>query len=418
MWDPYAEFQSTTLPNGLSVHAAHWPGRPWEAIGFVVHSGAEQDPVGLEGLAHFAEHLVSKNAPVPQKSIAAFFEDCGGGVNFGSTGYFSTKFDFFVPANKIVLGTAFAFFAQMLLGCRLEKLIERERQVIVGEFHRKYPVEFGFDLDMRERRSLYPGLWRERSVIPLGSPKSIEQITEADLQTYYDAHFTPANISVVGVGGMQFAELVDVLSRSHLAEGKPGTRTPLPQCLTDIRAPMETHHVFELSLHAQLSTPMEVGYYRSVAVIPGRVNTAIRILKFMLDEILDDEVRQSRAWTYRIASDWCNFLHFHEFMVNCGAMPLNALDAIENVVEECIASLTDREDLFENARRREIASNLMADPNGRKVRDFAMEDLTEYHRIISLAEYGAELEVLTMDDIRKMLPWIRPERRWTLIRKP
>jgi hypothetical protein len=60
----------------------------------------------------------------------------------------------------------------------------------------------------------------------------------------------------------------------------------------------------------------------------------------------------------------------------------------------------------------------MTDPNGRKVRDFAMEDLAEWHRIISLAEYSAELEAMTMSDIRNILPWIRPERRWTLIRKP
>jgi len=44
MWDPYAEFESATLPNGLKVYAAHWAERPWQAIGFVIHSGAEQDP--------------------------------------------------------------------------------------------------------------------------------------------------------------------------------------------------------------------------------------------------------------------------------------------------------------------------------------------------------------------------------------
>ena len=60
MWDPYSEFRTATLPNGLTVHAAHWPGRPWESVGVLIHSGAEQDPFGLEGLSHFVEHLVSK----------------------------------------------------------------------------------------------------------------------------------------------------------------------------------------------------------------------------------------------------------------------------------------------------------------------------------------------------------------------
>ena len=79
MWDPYAEFESATLPNGLTVHAAHWSGRPWQAMGVLVHSCAEQDPVGLEGLAHFTEHLdASRSMEVPAQSVVSFFKDHDG----------------------------------------------------------------------------------------------------------------------------------------------------------------------------------------------------------------------------------------------------------------------------------------------------------------------------------------------------
>ena len=142
MWDPYSEFESATLPNGLQVHAAHWEKRPWQAVGFVIHSGAEQDPVGLEGLIHFVEHLVSKNTPTSLKDMEMFFNDCGGSANFGMTGYGDSKYRFFVPADRAVITRAFDMFGQMLLQGRLERFVERERQVIIGEFHRRYPVNF------------------------------------------------------------------------------------------------------------------------------------------------------------------------------------------------------------------------------------------------------------------------------------
>lgn len=417
MWDPYAEFQSATLPNGLTVHAAYWPRRPWEAMGFLIHSGAEYDPVGLEGLSHFVEHLVSENANVSKKEINAFFEDCGGMVSLGTTGYPHTHYRFFVPTDKTVLARAFSIFGHMLFLAKLEKFIERERQVIIGEFHRHYPVKFKLDLDVREHKALYAGYWLERFVRPLGNPESVGQITQSELQSHYDAHYTPANMSVVGVGGMQLSELVELLSESLFATSKKGIRTPLPTPATDVAPPSETRHIFEVSKH--FTAPIEVGAYRSVAKIPGNINgRVIHVMKEMFNEVLNEEVRERRAWAYAIDSSRHNFRHFYEFSINCGALALKAIDDIEEVIEVCIASMGDREDLFEQAKRRALASNFMTDPTGKGICDGALDDLAEDQRIVSLAEIGNDLECVTMSDVRNLLQWLRPERRWTLITRP
>jgi len=417
MWDPYAEFQSAKLPNGLTVHAAHWPGRPWEAMGFLIHSGAEYDPVGLEGLSHFIEHVVSENTNVSKKEMKAFFEDCGGMVNLGMTGYPYTHYRFFVPTDKAVLARAFSMFGHMLLSAKLEKFIERERQVIIGEFHRYYPIKFKLDLGVREHKALYAGYWLERFVRPLGNPESVARITQSELQSHYDAHYTPANMSIVGVGGMQLPELIGLLSESPFAAQKEGGRTPLPKPATDVAPPSETRHVFEVSKH--LTMPIEVGAYRSVAKIPGNINgRVIRIIKEMFNEVLFEEVRERRAWAYAINSSRYNFRHFYEFSINCDALALKAIDDIEEVIEVCIASMTDREDLFEQAKRRALASNFMTDPTGKGIRDGALDDLAEDQRIMSLKEIGDDLEHVTMSDVRGVLQWLRPDRRWTLITRP
>ncbi|OGF64414.1 hypothetical protein A2661_02630 [Candidatus Giovannonibacteria bacterium RIFCSPHIGHO2_01_FULL_45_24] len=417
MWDPYAEFQSAKLPNGLTVHAAHWPGRPWEAMGFLIHSGAEYDPVGLEGLSHFIEHVVSENANVSKKEMEAFFEDCGGMVNLGTTGYPYTHYRFFVPTDKAVLAKAFSMFGHMLLSAKLEKFIERERQVIIAEFHRHYPVKFKLDLDVREHKALYTGYWLERFVRPLGNPESVTRITQSELQSHYDAHYTPANMSIVGVGGMQLPELIELLSESPFTAQKKGGRTPLPTPATDVAPPSETRHVFEVSKH--LTMPIEVCAYRSVAKIPGNINgRVIRIMKEMFNEVLFEEVRERRAWAYAIDSSRYNFRHFYEFSINCGALALKAIDDIEEVIEVCIASMADREDLFEQAKRRALASNFMTDPTGKGICDGALNDLAEDQRIMSLKELGDDLEHVTMSDVRGALQWLRPDRRWTLITRP
>ena len=417
MWDPFAEFQSATLPNGLTVHAAYWPNRPWEAMGFLIHSGAEHDPVGLEGLSHFVEHVVSENTNVSKKEMEAFFEDCGGMVSLGTTGYPYTHYRFFVPTDKAVLARGFSMFGHTLLSAKLEKFIERERQIIIGEFHRHYPVKFKLDLNVHKHKALYTGYWLERFVRPLGNPESVSRITQSELQTHYDTHYTPANISIVGVGGMQLSELVELLSESPFTVSKKGARTPLPTPATDVAPPLETRHVFEFSKH--IAVPIEVGTYQSVAKIPGNINGhVIRIMKEMFNEVLFEEVRERRAWAYAINSSRHNFRHFYEFSINCGALALKAIDDIEEVIEVCVASMTDREDLFEQAKRRALASNFMTDTTGKGICDGALDDLAEDQRIISLKEIGNDLEHVTMGDVRSVLQWLRPERRWTLIMRP
>lgn len=418
MWDPYGEFQTATLPNGLTVHVAHWPNRPWESVGFIIHSGAEQDPVGLEGTAHFVEHLVSANAKMSVKEISALFEDRGGSVNLGSTGYDCTQYKFFAPVDEGVILKAFSLFGQMLLAGKLEKDVEKERQIIIGEYCRTYKMQFAADLEIRERKALYNGYWVERYITPLGAPDSVKLITQSDLQKYYDAHYTPANISIVCVGGMKLTDIMQLLSKGQFSMDIKGTRNPLPNFVGNIEPPSENRYLFEVSKHLSTDIPMVTCSYRSVTVIPKEARSALNILKSMLSEILDDEVRQSRAWTYDINTRFCNRRQFYEFAINCDSLKLEGLETIEGIIEACIASLVDREDLFLQEKRRYIVNNQMVDLNGKKVCSDALDDLAIYHRIISLEERIKSFEATIMDDVRDLLYWLRPERRWTIIRKP
>lgn len=417
MWDPYAEFQSTTLPNGLTIHAAYWPGRLWETVGVLIHSGAEHDPVGLEGISHFVEHLVAENGDVSKKSIIALFDDCGGMVNLGSTRDADTRFRFSVPIDATILAKAFSIFGHMLLAARLEKSVEKERQIIFGEFHRRYPFNIKFEFDRREHRALYTGCWLDRLVCPLGDLESVGRITQGELQSHYDTHYTPANMSIVCVGGMQLPEIIKLLSESPFAMRKEGVRTPLPIPVIDVTPPSETRCVIKASEY--VDPAIEIGIYRSVVKIPGNINSqVIRVAKNILNNVLNEEVREKRAWAYAIGSSRTNFRHFYSLSIGCDGIALEALDQIEKVIEICIASIGNREDLFEQIKRSILMSEFMFDPTGSSVRDGALHDLAYHQRIVPLSETSDDLKRVTMNDVQNLLPWLQQERRWTCLLRP
>ncbi len=419
MWDPYAEFESVILPNGLSVHAAHLCGRPFEAVGFLIHSGAEHDPIGLEGLAHFTEHLVSENSPIPKSDMRLFFGEHGGTINLGSTTYSHTFYNFFLPSDMKILAESFSMLGPMFFLAQLENFIERERKVIVSEFYRAYPLTIEFDLDVRQRRAVHHGSWLERFVRPLGNLESIERITQTDLQSYYDTHYTPANMSIVGVGGISLLELVDLLSESTFAICKEGTRTPLPlSVVNDVLYPLENRLVFDVSKYISTGNLNGVGGYLSVARMPGNINPAVFfILKHMLDEALNQEIRQRRGWVYSINSSWSNFRQFYELSIHCNGLATEAIHTIDEVIDHCISLIQD-DDFFQVIKRRAIASHSLLDLNGRDILKSALSDLGKYHRIIPLSEFINCLNVVTLDDICSLLGWFRSERRWTLITQP
>jgi len=419
MWDPYAEFQSATLPNGLTVHAAHWPNRPWEAMGFLIHSGAFQDAIGLEGTAHFVEHLVSQNAGISNNDIRKFFEGRGGLVGLGSTTHHDTQYSFFVPADIATMTEALSIFGRMLIPSRLEKQIEPERQVIIGEFNRRFPMSIHFDLAQRRCRAINAGDCVERSIRPMGKPESINRIAQEDLQSFYDSHYTPANISVVGVGCLDLAELIELLYRSPFSMSKTGSRATLPDPVIDVTLPTENYYVFEMSKHMPTVVPRETLEYLAAAKVPGNINQcATRIVCDMLDYALNQEIREHRAWAYAVECKRCNLWSFNEIEIFCPALALSALDEIDQVVNDCIDSLNSDDLLFEQMKQDALAGCLMIDPTGRNIRDGAIDDISKYQRIITLAEYAQKLERLQMADMRHLLAHLKPERRWTLLNRP
>ncbi len=226
-------------------------------------------------------------------------------------------------------------------------------------------------------------------------------------------------MSIVCVGGMESAELVELISNSPFAVNKPGARTLLPDFLMTVPSPSESMYVFERSKHYTSEEPHKVGGWKSAARIPGGLNRqAVRFIAEVLYRELFREIRESRSWTYGVDTDAWFLGDFWEFTIDCGDLPIDVLDQVEDVVGGIITSLGNQAHLFEQQRHRALTKTLMVDLSCSQFCGDVVNTLTRRQRIISLAEYREELEKVTMDDIRDVLDWLRREQRWTLIVKP
>lgn len=419
MWDPYEEFETTVLPNGLTVYCAYWPNRPWVAMSFLIHAGARQDKIGLEGTAHFVEHAISRNQTLSYQEIKDHFESLGGDVQLGVTGFNRTYYQFFAPTEPQSFEKSLSIFGDMLLTSKLDNYIDQQREVIIGEYQKMYSNPLVLQNSERRNKNVFRDSWKERFISPLGSIDSIKKIDGSDLQLCFDSYYTPNNISIVCTGGMKNEELLDFLSRTSFSICKTGQRIENPTIAEDIIPPHENLYIFEVSKHIQMVKKFETASFETSCRLPGSFSAAlVDVVESMLNEILFSEIREKRGWTYFVDADTHFFLDFYRFQVNVPSLALAGVDKINDVVSELISSLPYRKDLFEKIVKRKIATFFMKDPKAKQVNEVVMRDLEYYNRITTYTEDIEALKMLTTTDVAILVEWLRHTRRWTFITVP
>ncbi len=416
MWDHMAGFETATLENGLTVHVTKWPDRPWQSVCFLIHSGALQDAPGREGTAHHLEHVVSENTEFGgAEDINDLFEDLGGKAELGSTSWSSAHYSFFVPNDRSTFARALNVFGRMLLSGKMERQVERERTVILGEFNREYEYGWQYDRAVRFSRALHPGLPFAHRTSPLGSPESIAAITAPDLQAYYDRHYQPHNISVVSVGGLGLEEVLQLLRGSPFAVNQSGVRTSRPSVLSAVPLPLERK--------VRVSFPKEMAAsgaaYMSAGLLPGTVDThVLTILLTALNKKLFREVREKRGWTYDINATWASFAGYYGVTVDCSLLAPEGVKTINEVVSACVDSLVRDASGFEDERRRLVKGSRLQDGYGRRTTGNAVGDLIRYGKIMTIAEHEAIVGQLTSTHMDEALAYLKDERRLSYIVAP
>lgn len=416
MHDPFAHFTQCVLSNGLQVHSVFWD-RSWIVVNMVIHSGGREDPSTLPGLAHFVEHVTSQN--IPSRSIddvREFLDLCGGRAEFGTTNYYSTEYKFIVPADPAIFQEALEIFGSMLLCAQIKNNVERERKVILREFNGRYPFHEKLEWDMIPRKAVFKGHRLETWNRPLGRPEGFLSATEADLKSFYDTHYVPANMSLVVVGGMHAEDLIRYLEQSPFGVHKEGVMNALPQPCALPPLPEVQSKTVKLSDYSTFK--VDQAEYEAMWAFPASFpRQARRVFTSMLKKIMFEEIRQNRGLAYRIDNSSRSFQDICEYKISVTTNP-QAISDINGLVHACLSRIGSSKDLFQQKLESAQQNCLMADLSGEGLADDAADDLQSDQRIITLQEIWDNLHKVTFEQMTEAASFLSVERQHTFLTCP
>lgn len=253
----------THLDNGMPVHVDPTGHADAAAVYLWMDVGSRDEPPGLEGAAHFVEHLVFKGtASHGVGDVARAVEGRGGDLN-AWTSFDETVFHATGPASSAP--DFIAVLAEMARTARMDPdELERERLVVVEEIRSRDD-----DPEMLAAEALYELAFRGH---PYGRPiigyeRTVRQMPRADLMAFYQAMYAPSNACLAVAGPVDVGRVL-AAANAALSGGPP--RPPRrPRPVVDLAARGEQARLRK----PFASTRVEIGWR-----VPGHVSPRIAAL--------------------------------------------------------------------------------------------------------------------------------------------
>jgi len=216
------------LANGLEVIVVENHGVPLATIEVDVKNGSFTQSPEFAGLAHMYEHMFFRsNSKFPDPE--AFVGRAGdlGAVFNGTTTEERVNYYLTVSADSMDAGIRFLASALLSPLFRQDEL-ERERQVVIGEYDRNESSPF-FQLNREMDKLLYPGNFSRKNVI--GDRQVILTTTPEKMRTIQRKYYVPNN-SVLIVAGDVNPDQVFASAEKELGGWQRGadpfTADPIP----------------------------------------------------------------------------------------------------------------------------------------------------------------------------------------------
>jgi zinc protease len=216
------------LPNGMEIIVAENHGVPLATVEINVRNGSFTQPPGYEGLAHMYEHMFFKaNDELPQPD--AFIERASelGAVFNGTTQEERVNYYMTLPADSIEGGMR-VIAAALRSPKFLREELERERQVVLGEYDRNEANPF-FALQEATGKLLYPGQWSRKNII--GERTVLQTVTPDKLREIQRRYYVPNNSALIVTGDVDPAR-VFALAEQVFGDWKRGedpfVKNPIP----------------------------------------------------------------------------------------------------------------------------------------------------------------------------------------------
>jgi predicted Zn-dependent peptidase len=382
--------QLTTLPNGLRLATRQMPGIETAAVGLYAETGSRYEAAGVNGLAHLFEHMVFKGAGGRSaREISEAIEDVGGDLN-ASTDRNGTNFMASVMAEHVPL--AVDLISQMVLRPHFNEVeLEREKDVVLQELGEALdtPSDIIFD-------DLWSAAFADqplgRSI--LGEESTIEAITIEDLHEWRRSQYRAGSLLLVAAGKVDHDQLIQ-LADLLFADLPAGTiASPPPAQFTGgTRVGRTSSDQAHLALGFAAPAELDSDYFaaRLFGDLVGGGSSSR----------LFQQLREDRGLAYSVYS------HVQPYS-DTGIMSVYAATAqrqgsasaqlIEEILGDAADTANERE--VNRVRTQSRAGLLMSVESPWGQAHYLARQLAVYGRLVEPSEVIAQLDAVTVDDVR------------------
>jgi predicted Zn-dependent peptidase len=219
--NPFAAFEGVRLANGVSLWYGRLPGATVTSMAVLVPYGQDHDPQGREQTAHLLEHVLLSDRDGRSETDLVDELTRRGGTYAGVTGPDFTAYPLSIQSTEAAYGIRWLYG---IVTPRIlpESLVDANREPVRVEIatRQKVALRGPTAAFVRHPRLRPPGFWQrefgyavqeERVVDPAAG---LSRITADDVRRFFDAHYGPAEMTVIVVSGRPRSELQTVIDET------------------------------------------------------------------------------------------------------------------------------------------------------------------------------------------------------------
>jgi zinc protease len=206
------------LPNGMEIVVLENHGVPLATVELNVRNGSFTQGKGYEGLAHLYEHMFFKaNDALPNPDEFVSRASDLGAVFNATTQEERVNYYMTLPKDSVE-GAITLMAAAMRTPKFLKEELEREREVVLGEYDRQESnPHWAFQRDLNT--ALYPGQYSRKNVI--GDRDVLRTVEPDKLREIQKKYYIPNNTVLIVTGDVKPAEIFRY-AESAFGDWKPG----------------------------------------------------------------------------------------------------------------------------------------------------------------------------------------------------
>jgi predicted Zn-dependent peptidase len=402
---PTRNIRRTVLPNGLLVLTESIPHVRSVSMGVWIASGSRDEPLELNGISHFVEHMLFKGTTTRDARQFAREVDSIGGNLDAFTGKENICFNIKVLDENIV--PALELLSDLVLHPTFTpEDIAREQGVIQEE------IKMDEDSpDYLVHETFTQSFWKGNALDrpTLGTVKSVSSFTHPVVFDFYASRFTPRSMVFSAAGNLDHdrfvAQVAERFSGLGASTGTPPTKPPAPATFAEITLKRKKS-LEQVQLCLGVPAPP----------VDSPARYAVYLLNSMLGSGMSSRlfqtIREDRGLAYSIYSETSPYRDTGALSIYAGTSADKITEVLRLTIDELRRLKEDTVPEAELKRAKDqLKSNIVLglESSSNRMSNLARHEMY-FGRSFSVDEITAEVEAVSSSEIQTLARQLfRPE---------